>query len=474
MKITLFDLKEGLRFTGAGAGKVEYALESFDKKRAKIRRIRDGQTHEIPTNNLFDLLNQPTTVVTEPKDNKKEGEDSMEKEINTVKSALVFAADDRPPLKPYAPLKKAPPKFPYGEYSVLPPDDARKVTQTLDALNDRAAKIGKIEEKATGMRVQTEEKIQGYKQEQGFDAVQQEMNVMKEKLATEVEETLGRVGKALIEHNNVLLTVYETVTEGKAGTPEVQAALVEAIKKYTSKDIAGKIIADADKAIAAVEEAKKKVERRLASWPAPEDLRKKIKQELPKKAEGNLSVTADIGSFFKSIVDFFADLLGPVTDALSSLLSSVDQAEPAIDEMQGLLADAGVASATASKKTAMFQVRYLPSNSDNYEIRRGFQSKEEAKNWAKAENLDNLADEWEVEEESVTAAKKTAVSNDSEIMYRKFKNRQDAMEYFVQLMGAEGVLDQLVRALGDDIAFDHFGYIARMNDMRFEELPDIR
>ena len=44
-----------------------------------------------------------------------------------------------------------------------------------------------------------------------------------------------------------------------------------------------------------------------------------------------------------------------------------------------------------------YQIRYLPYDSDKFKIVKGFTSKEEAEKYAKAENFDELADEWNIE-----------------------------------------------------------------------------
>lgn len=275
------------------------------------------------------------------------------KDVATIKSGLV-TAQDKPPLEPFTPLKKAPPKFPYEEHALLPPDDARKVIKTKEALDGRAARIAEIEEAAKEMRVSTEQKIQEYKGTEGYEATLQEMNELKERLAAEVENTLDRVGKALIEQGDTVMTVYEQTQKGVAGKADIQKAMVEAITKYASKDVAGKIIKAADEAIASVVEANTKVKRRLASWPSPQNLRKKIKQELPKGAEASKAVTAQgiiekIKGFFTDAFNWLKSVWQTVGDKLSGLVSSVDQAQPLVDQMKTLL---GQVTTGASKKTA--------------------------------------------------------------------------------------------------------------------------
>ena len=44
-----------------------------------------------------------------------------------------------------------------------------------------------------------------------------------------------------------------------------------------------------------------------------------------------------------------------------------------------------------------YQIRYLPYDGDKFKIVKGFTSKEEAEKYAKAENFDELADEWGIE-----------------------------------------------------------------------------
>ena len=45
----------------------------------------------------------------------------------------------------------------------------------------------------------------------------------------------------------------------------------------------------------------------------------------------------------------------------------------------------------------MYQIRYLPYDSDKFMIVKGFTSEEEAEQYAKGENFDELADEWNIE-----------------------------------------------------------------------------
>lgn len=51
-----------------------------------------------------------------------------------------------------------------------------------------------------------------------------------------------------------------------------------------------------------------------------------------------------------------------------------------------------------------FQVRYLPNDSDNYKIEKGFTSRAEANAWIKGENLRDRADEVDIESESISEA----------------------------------------------------------------------
>ena len=74
--------------------------------------------------------------------------------INNITGALNVKAEDapeKPPIKPFdKPLKSAPRpgggKFEYEKYTLVPPDDARKITKTYEAMTDRTARIGVMAE----------------------------------------------------------------------------------------------------------------------------------------------------------------------------------------------------------------------------------------------------------------------------------------------------------------------------------------
>jgi hypothetical protein len=278
----------------------------------------------------------------------------MFKNITVVKAALV-TAEDKPPLAPYTPLKKAPPKFPYEEYALMPPDDARKIMPTLDALNERADALQTIEEQAKSLRVGIEEKIVRLKQTKGYDKIAQEMNELKEKLATEVEATVDRVGDVLLEYNETVLGIMQQTAEGKATTPEIQEALVEAIKKFASPEIAGQIIEEADAVIKAAADAHKKVQRRLVSWPSPQDLRKKVREELPKGAEASTktALVEGIKSFFSGLLSTMKSAWATLSDKLSSLWTTTQKAMPLINEIKRLAEEAGFQQIQATKESNM-------------------------------------------------------------------------------------------------------------------------
>ena len=332
------------------------------------------------------------------------------KDLVIIKAGLSTTALDKPPLEPYTPMKKAPPKFPYEEHTLLPPDDSRKIIQTKEALDSRAAKIAKIEEKAKEMRVSTEEKIQAFKGTEGYEVILQEMNVFKEKLASEVESTLDRVGKALIEQGDTIMTVYEQTTKGAAGTADVQKALVDAVTKYATPEVAGKIIKAADEAIAAIVEASVKIKRRLASWPSPQDLRKKVKQELPKGASRQVmaaGVVDTIKSFFGDAFQWLKGVLGSVVDKVANLVSAVDQGEPLIEQMKTLL---GQTTIGASKKTADYRGSLVI-----------------------------------------------------------FEDRYAYADAMIAALGEDEILSSLISAMSDDEARANFDHIAQANDLYFTQ-----
>lgn len=280
-----------------------------------------------------------------------------EEKIQKLAKLIAFADDEKAPLKPYQLREKAPNKFPYEEYSLVSPEDARKIAPTLNALNDRAKKIEELEGKYKELRVEVEEKIKTLQVSDKYTDVKAEMANIQEKLSTEVEQQLDAVGKALIQHNNTVMTVMETVKEGKATPKEIQEAMIKAIKKYVSEDIAADILKAADKLIAKAEEAKSKTERALVAWPAPQDLEKKVKEQVTtSKIAGILDVLKGIGTKIKET--FFG-----LVDSISDLFVAIDEGQPVIDEMNSLLQQANASDVGAEPKAASKKV----ANDNSYE-----------------------------------------------------------------------------------------------------------
>lgn len=127
----------------------------------------------------------------------------------------------------------------------------------------------------------------------------------------------------------------------------MQQAIIDAINKFVSADVAGKIIAAADAAVAEAKKAGETVERQLASWPSPKDLRKKVKQELPTAASIKTANPLEtLRGWFASAIEFFSGVWASLFDKIAGLTSAIQQAEPVVEELQQLSAAAGI---TASK-----------------------------------------------------------------------------------------------------------------------------
>lgn len=77
-------------------------------------------------------------------------------------------------------------------------------------------------------------------------------------------------------------------------------------------------------------------------------------------------------------------------------------------------------------ETKMFQVRYLPNDSDNFKIEKGFTSRAEASKWIKGENLHDRAEEVDIESydegKKVTEASLGSMSGSSKTSYQQLEN----------------------------------------------------
>lgn len=273
----------------------------------------------------------------------------MNTDLQSIKAALV-TADEKLPLKEYTMRAQTPPKFPYEEYTLMPPEDARKIIKTLDALNERALNIKTIDAKYTQMRVQLDQKIKELQVVDGYEDIKQEMSVMRDRLATEVEQTMDKAGKVLLEYNNIVTTIFEQSTTKKPTAAQEKTALIEAIKKFASPKIAGQILEDVDKTIKAATEASTVVTRELASWPVPKDLRKKVKEEKPLGGSKTADIMENVKSFFTSFINVLKSAWTKVSDAVSSLAVSTNAAIPLLDEIKQLAGEAGFINIQASKK----------------------------------------------------------------------------------------------------------------------------
>jgi len=389
------------------------------------------------------------------------------KELAIIKAGLqTIAEDERPPLQPYSPLKGAPKGFPYGEYTLLPPEDARRIVQTKQAMDKRAQLIKEMETKAAELRSDINAKIAEFQAEQGYESLKQELASLTEKLSSEVESTLDRVGKALIEQGETVMTVIEETKKGTTTKSDVQKALVEAVKKYASKDVAGKILKASDEAIASIEDVKSKLTRRLVAWRPPQDLRKKVKQEVPTNASKQVYAQGfvdTIKQFFSKAVGWVKDAISGVFDKLSNLVSAVDQGTAVTDEIKNLLGAATTGQTSASKKLAYRNSQEIFNNRFEYlDSLLGFFGED-----SKA-ILDQLVAALS-DSEAFDNFKYINRTQDLSLNSEDYNNRRDFADVIEEMMGAGSFLDNLVAALSDSEAFDNFDYIARMNDIYFTD-----
>jgi hypothetical protein len=114
----------------------------------------------------------------------------------------------------------------------------------------------------------------------------------------------------------------------------------------------------------------------------------------------------------------------------------------------------------------MYQIRYLPYDSDKFMIVKGFTSEEEAEQYAKGENFDELADEWDIEvmDESVNETDEDYGSYGGD-PYESIENPYDELvmetKRLLQLAGvkADAVIEQYNDQV-DQVNEDHRGGIS--------------
>ena len=256
--------------------------------------------------------------------------------------------EETPWSTPYVPTKAkrpAPPKFPYGERSLESFPDARKVKKTADALIGTVSKLSELDSEFTELRNSAEQKISELKEREGYSDLEKRKAEEVDKIGGEILEAMGDSKDILYKHGNTLMAVYNVMENPKGMSVDKKQILLDTLKKYVSEDIAGNILKEAADAEKAAMESMKVLKNRLAVWDVPKGLEKKVKQvgTSSKKMSG-------IKEFLSGLWQGFKNALSSVGDKLSSLLSSAQQADPLIDDMNAALAEAGIS--TSSKKIA--------------------------------------------------------------------------------------------------------------------------
>jgi len=239
----------------------------------------------------------------------------------------------RPHISPRAPMK-----FPYGEKRLLPVDDARKVKKTADALFDRKDRLDAAETKYTNLRVQAEQKIAGLKDKEGYASLKEELDGFMDKLGTEILSSMDDASDILYQHGTTLMSVYQVSEKPQKVSIDKQQLLKDSIMKYVSEDIAGKILEESDKAVKDAEEASKVLKNKLGMWTAPKGVDKKVRQ-----VETSIQKNAiTIKEIFSGVGDAVKSFYNKAKDTMSSLMSSIQTANPLITEMQDVLNDVGM------------------------------------------------------------------------------------------------------------------------------------
>lgn len=262
-----------------------------------------------------------------------------------MKPKIAQDVKEKPKLAPPKIVKKAPPRFDYDQRTLTTPDDARKIVPALNALTNADKAIKKILEDSAGIRNVAKEKSMKYEQEQGLSDLQQRIMPLAEKLSSEIDN-VEVLGKTVLEHKGTLLAMHQVVKKGMVSPTEKSEALLKAFSEYMDKDIANKIMRDTEDAMKVLATSRDTIQSQLSIWPAPQDLRKKIKQE-----ETFANKTAGIWDVIKPYVDKLGALISSaytsITDSLSSAFVAADQGTPIIEDIKQILG-----STLGSKKCA--------------------------------------------------------------------------------------------------------------------------
>jgi hypothetical protein len=271
-------------------------------------------------------------------------------EISLIKEALLEvvaeeATQTKPKLEPYdKPMDKAPSGFEWKDYKVMPLESAEIVHSQLKAMNDRALKLKDIETKATEMRTEVADKIKELEVKEGKTKLTQEMNDYKNKLGEAVESLTAEVGPVLLESNSTVLGIYEQLVSGAKPTPaKREQILLEKIKAFASPEVAGIIVKQFDDAVKAIEIAGDSIRRRLVNIPVPQDMPKKVKEYVPKASSIKQADVLDtVKSFGLGLLNALKSAWESVSDKISTLLGSMAEVKPKLDEIKALAGEAGL------------------------------------------------------------------------------------------------------------------------------------
>ena len=62
-------------------------------------------------------------------------------EVKAGFESIAAPEEEKKPMAPFKPLKKAPAKFPYDEFKLVAPEDARKISSTYEAMMSKAEQV---------------------------------------------------------------------------------------------------------------------------------------------------------------------------------------------------------------------------------------------------------------------------------------------------------------------------------------------
>lgn len=279
--------------------------------------------------------------------------------VNTVKATLIALADagvesveiapaidEHAKLLPYVKQTNTPTGFPWGEYSLKEAADLRKIKASMEKLNAVDTKIDDANDKFKAMRVETEAKIAKEAEAMGLEKIKKEQMELTKKLSETVqeefkavEESLGESKKLLFSLKESVYTVYTKVTEKKVEDSDKLEAVLNAMNKLLAPELVEAINKAADQSIEQIKQADKKMENVFISWKAPKDMRKKIKEELPKDASlKTAGIFETLKGWVSDLVSSIKGFFSPVEDSASELQSTLEQTEPMVNELNELSA----------------------------------------------------------------------------------------------------------------------------------------